>query len=247
MLKSVRQVFVVAFMTVTGLVSLASVAYAETMQSPDYQMTQSTIGSDSSVLSSSNNYSSISSTGDIAVGRSSSTNFQDKAGSKTNGDPVLQFSIDTSGAKFPNFSPTGTATATATFSVENYTSYGYVVQIAGQTPKNGSHQLPAMMGTSPDLAADSAPGTEQFGINLVKNTIPSVGADPDHGGFGFGSAAPGYDVANKFRYASGETIASADKSSGVTTYTISFIVNVADLTPGGQYAANQTLIVTGTY
>lgn len=235
---------VLAFVTVIGL---ASVAYADTMQSPDFQMTQSTIGSDSSVLSNSNSYSSISSTGDIAVGPSSSANFQDQAGSKTNGDPVLQFSIDSAAANFPTFSPTATATATATFSVENYTSYGYVVQIAGQTPKNGSHQLPAMTGTAPDLAADPAPGTEQFGINLVKNTAPSVGADPDHGGFGFGSAAAGYDIANKFRYSSGETIASADKSSGVTTYTISFVANVADLTPGGQYASNQTLIVTGTY
>ncbi|HET7630008.1 MAG TPA: hypothetical protein VFK03_01400 [Candidatus Saccharimonadales bacterium] len=244
MLKQVKQVFVVAFVMVIGL---ASVAYAETMQSPDFQMTQSTIGSDSSVLSSSNNYSSISSTGDIGVGRSSSTSFQDKAGSKTNGDPVLQFSIDASNAKFPNFSPTGTATATATFSVVNYTSYGYVVQITGETPKNGSHILPGMTGASPDLAADSTAGTEQFGLNLVQNTAPSVGADPDHGGFGFGSAAPGYDVANKFRYVSGETIAMADKSSGKTTYTISFIANVNELTPGGQYATNQTLIVTGTY
>jgi hypothetical protein len=91
-------------------------------------------------------------------------------------------------------------------------------------------------------------GIEQFGINLVANTIPSsVGANPDHGDFGVGSAALNYDSPNIFRYVSGETIASSPKTSGLTRYTISYLVNVESLTPGGQYKTNQTIIVTGTF
>lgn len=94
----------------------------------------------------------------------------------------------------------------------------------------------------------SHPGTEQFGINLVANTSPaSFGANPNNGDFGFGSVAENYNVANQFRYVSGDTIAKAEKSSGETTYTISYLVNVTGLTPGGSYASNQTLVVTGTY
>jgi hypothetical protein len=94
----------------------------------------------------------------------------------------------------------------------------------------------------------SQAGVEQFGLNLVANTSPvSLGANPNHGQFGVGSAATNYATTNNYRFVSGETIASAPKSSGMTIYTISYIVNVSSLTPGGQYSSNQTVICTGTY
>lgn len=94
----------------------------------------------------------------------------------------------------------------------------------------------------------SVVGTSQFGINLVANTLPiSIGANPDNGSFGFGLASTNYNTPNQYRYISGETIAQAPKSSGVTVYTITYLVNVPALTPGGQYISDQTLIVTGTY
>ena len=98
----------------------------------------------------------------------------------------------------------------------------------------------------------SQPGTEQFGINLVANTVPSsLGANPNNGtppdDFGFGEAAPNYDTPNSYRFVSGDTVAFAPKESGETEYTISYLANVAALTPGGIYKTNQTLIVTGTY
>jgi hypothetical protein len=113
----------------------------------------------------------------------------------------------------------------------------------GDTLKNGSYSLPPMTTT----AASSA-GTEQFGMNLVANTSPSnVGSNPIYDVFGIGTVAGNYSTPNQFRYVSGETIASADKSSGKTTYTITYLANVQSLTPGGQYHTDQTLVVTGTY
>ena len=219
-------------------------AHADNSYSSHYELDESFLGNGGLLNSSSTNYQlGNSSVGDTAVGESSSSSFQTNAGSTTTGDPALSFSIDTPTANFGSFSPSAAATATSTFEVSNYTSYGYVVQILGNAPSNGAHTLAAMSSTGPSQA-----GTEQFGINLVANTSPvSVGANPDHGQFGFGSAASNYNTSNNYRYVSGETIATAPKSSGVTLYTISYIINVNSLTPGGQYSGNQVLVCTGTY
>lgn len=221
----------------------SSNAFAETLSSNNYRFDESSLGAGGLNQSTSPNYQSSSTLGDLAIGNSASSNFQVDAGSKTTNDPTLSFAINNASANFGNFSATATATATATFSISNYTSYGYVVQIAGEPPRNGSQVITALPTETSPVA-----GTKQFGINLVANTIPtSVGANPNHGLFGVGDAAPNYATPNKYRYVSGETIATSPASSGVTTYTMTYMVNVESLMIGGQYTANQTLIVTGTY
>lgn len=222
----------------------ADSAQADTLQSPHYQFDESVLGGGGLVQSNSANYqSSGESIGDNVAGESASTNYQTQAGGKTTNDPTLSFTINNANANFGSFSPATAATATSTFSVSNYTSYGYIVQILGSAPTNGAHTISAM-----SASGSSTPGIEQFGMNLVANTAPaSVGANPNHGQFGFGSAAPNYSIANQYRYVSGETIATSPKSSGTTTYTISYMVNVSSLTQGGQYTSNQVLICTGTF
>lgn len=228
---------------------IVAAAYAETLQSPNYKFDESTLGPGGLVPSSSANYQSIQSVGDTAVDNSASggSGHQINAGSLTTANPSLAFSINDGSPSFGSFSPTEAATATTTFSVSNYTSYGYIVEIVGEPPTNGGHTIPAMSTTD-----TSTTGTEQFGINLVKNSGfcglgCDLGADPDHGQFGEGSAETNYDTPNQFRFVSGETVASAPKSSGITTYTISYIVNVKGLTPGGEYASYQSLICVATY
>lgn len=233
---------------VFALLVYASPAFAtQVLQSPSYRFDESSIGTGGLMEGSSSSYKVRSSTGDIAVGSSASSNFQIDAGTQTNPDPTLTFSMDTPNANFGTFSPATATTSTSTFSVINYTSYGYVVQLVGAPPTNGGNEITPMNTTGP-----SQPGIEQFGVNLVANTSPvSFGANPDNGSppnnFGFGAVASNYSVPNQFRYVSGETIASAPKSSGKTTYTISYIVNVSSLTPAGVYKSDQTLVVTGTY
>lgn len=222
---------------------IAAVAYADTLQSSHYQFDESSIGSGGLIQSSSTNYQGASSIGDTAISTSTSASYQINAGSLTTNDPALSFAVTNANVNFGSFTPASASTATASFSVSDYTSYGYVVQLLGNPPSNGSHVITPMSTTAGSLA-----GQEQFGLNLVANTAPvSFGANPNHGLFGVGSAAPNYATANQYRYVSGETIASAPKSSGVTTYTMSYIVNVTSLTPGGQYNTDQILICTGTY
>lgn len=216
---------------------------ADSLQSSNFRFTETAIGSGGLVQSTSANFKARDAVGDIGIGTSASSNFQIAAGNVTTNDPSLSLSFNSNGVALGDFSSASATTTTATFTILNYTSYGYVAQIIGNPPSNGAYSLTAMSTTGA-----STPGTSQYGINLVANTSPaSVGANPNNGSFGFGQVAPNYSTPNQFRYVSGETIALAPKSSGLTTYTITYLVNVAGLTPGGQFTSNQTIIVTGTY
>ena len=221
----------------------SGVVNAETLSSNNFKFDESTLGSGGLIQSGSANYRSDSVLGDLAIGNSASTSYQVEAGNITNAYPGLSFAILNANAALGSFSATSSSTATASFAITNYTSYGYVVQLTGTPPSNGASSITP-------LASQTAPsvGSKQFGVNLVANTSPSsIGANPLHGLFAIGSATANYGTPNQYRYVSGETIASAPASSGQTTYTMTYMVNVDALTVGGQYSANQTLIVTGTY
>jgi hypothetical protein len=225
------------------LFCVSATGFADTLKSNNFQFEETALGGSGLVGSQSANFQATSSTGILGIDNSASTNLQINAGNLTTNDPALSFAVNNGNIGFGSFSAGSTATATTTFQVINYTSYGYVVQIIGTAPTNGAHTITPMATSAPSQA-----GTDQFGINLVANTSPtSLGANPDHGQFGFGSATTNYGTSNNYRFVSGETIASSPKSSGQTIYTISYIVNVNTLTPGGEYDANQTLICTGTY
>lgn len=225
---------------------MAGSVLAQSLQSPGYRMDDSYIGPGGTVDSSSFSYRENSTAGDLGVGSSSSLNYAQVAGVNTTNEPRLILIVSTSSVNFGGFSNGSTATATATFGVLNYTSYGYSVFTVGSTPSNGSHNLSGM-----NPAAASQTGTEQFGINLKANTSPlTFGADEvqvPSGSFSYGSAASGYDTPNNFRYVNGEKIAGSNRSSGETDYTISYIVNTALTTPGGTYSGTQSLVVVGSY
>jgi hypothetical protein len=245
MLMQKRWVGLYVFFSFLVLGYVVSPVFADPLKSTNYQFQETSLGGTGLFNSQSANYQTAGSAGGIlGLGNSASSNFQINAGNITTNDPALAFAITNPTASFTDFSSAIASTATATFQVLDYTSYGYVVQIIGNPPsETHGHTIAAMSTTAP-----SQVGTEQFGINLVANTSPiSLGANPDHGQFGFGSASSNYGTPNQYRYVNGETIALAPKSSGQTTYTISYIVNVGVLTPGGLYTSNQTLICTGTY
>lgn len=228
-----------------GLVAWQS-ASVYAASSAHYQINEGVLGGSGSINSSSSNFQSQGEAGAPAVGgqypaggNSSSTNFQTNGGSVTTSDPALSFTVNgTTTINFGGLSTAATATATSTFNVIDYTSYGYIVQVLGTPPKSGSHPLTAMSGSGSSI------GTEQFGINLKANSIPSIGSNPSGGA---GVAASGYGTVNSYKYASGDTIASAPKSSAQTNYTVSYIANAATTTPGGAYTGTLTFICTGTY
>lgn len=220
-----------------------SLALADPLRSANYEFRETLIGGTGLLDTQSANYQARAGGAVLGLGNQIGTAYQLNAGHITTPDPTLTFTITDATADFGPFSSAAATTSTTTFEVINYTSYGYIVQVYGNPPANGSYEIDAMSSTGP-----SQVNTEQYGINLVANTSPvSFGANPNNGSFGFGQANDNYDNANNYRYVSGETIAEAPKSSGKTTYTISYIINVNALSHGGKYTANQTLIVIGTY
>ena len=235
---------------VVGLAYLLSPAVAEALASPSYRFEETTLGGSGFLNAQSNNYQAMGTSGILGLGDSTGSGYQLSAGHVTTPDPTLTFAVNDFDINFPDFSSTQASVTTSTFEVLNYTSYGYIVQVYGTPPTNGAHTITAMGTSSPEV---SQVNTEQFGINLVANTSPvSVGSNPDNNDpfgnqFGFGLASTNYDTPNNYRFVSGETIAEAPKSSGKTAYTISYVVNVNNLTPGGKYTSNQTIICIGTY
>ena len=221
------------------------IAFAETLQSPNYRFSEPSVGAGSLNQSSSASYIGQSGLGDLGVGNAASSNFQINAGSKTNPDPTLSVAITSTLADFGNFSASTPSTATASFTVINYSSYGYAVQLTGSTPTYNGHSISPMATT-----AASQPGTEQFGINAVLNTSPSVGADPvqvPSGSMSFDTAASGYNTSNRFQYRSGDIVASSPKQSGETDYTVSMIINISNSTPAGQYSGSFSAVVIPNY
>ena len=175
---------------------------------------------------------------------------------------------------FGNLSTIAAVTQTGAFSVRDYTSSGYVVQMIGATPAYNGHHLTAITpascsGTTYGCASSS--GSEQFGVNVWSNTSPTnpvpgssapvcqaatfcsgQAGDVSFGGGGttcgpFGSANRPYCVDGRYLYASGDTIASGSQSSGETDYTMTFLANISTLTPSGTYTGNLTLVATGSY
>ena len=236
-----------------------SSSFAQTLNSPSYRFDESTLGQGGLPESSSASYTGKSSLGDLAVGYTGSANDGFQGGSQTTPDPRLAVAVTDNADEFPQFSASTPSMTTAAFEVLNYTSYNYAVFITGPPPTNSSngHEIEPLEEDVTTTDAESIPGSEQFGMNLIENTDvvapENIGANPDNGqgqgltGFAFGAASDNYNQNGRFRYVEGEMIASSTKSGGYTGYTISYLINVARLTPGGKYTSAQSLVVVGTY
>lgn len=221
--------------------------------SPHYQTNEFFFGAGGDVEVSSPNYKGYGSAGALGVGQFSSTNYQTFAGFLTPNEPFLEFLINTTTVNLGTLDTTSTKTGTAQFVVRAYIDSGYTVQTVSQPPSmtsgSGSHTLAAK-------TTQGAPnvGTEEFGINLKANTVPTTfGADPSpqpDGTFATGVAAPGYDTANQFKYNVGDVIAQTPSGSsgwGQTNFTISYIANISLVTPAGNYIMTHDLVVVATY
>ena len=190
------------------------------------------------------NYTGRATIGDAGIGNTSATTEQAIGGGTTSSTPELEVTLPTASIQMGVFSPNAPSTGTATFSIRTYLAKSYVVYTMGNPPtaSNGRQILPLTTGGT------SSPGTEQFGINLGANTAPSIGANPSQGNFGVGSVSNNYATTNNFRYNSGDAIAQSSASSGLTTYTISYLVNVNPATtPAGTYIFSQSIVVTSTF
>ncbi|HEX8763064.1 MAG TPA: hypothetical protein VF733_04890 [Candidatus Saccharimonadales bacterium] len=234
------------FVALFALFGMTRIAAAQS-SSTNYKVEESFFGTGGELDASSTNYRAKQSAGELTVGNSASSNYQFYGGFNTSDVPLLEFAVNGGVYDLGIIDASITGSAVATFTVRNYLSSGYVVLMNGSPPAAAGSAYALTALTSP---TSSQAGQEQFGVNLVNNSVPDIGANPSQvpdSTFSFGSAAAGYDTADLFKYANGDVVAFSNKSSGQTTYALSIIANVSRSTPAGQYGGRLNLQVVPTF
>ncbi|HSX06536.1 MAG TPA: hypothetical protein VLG92_02355 [Candidatus Saccharimonadia bacterium] len=242
-----RLVAVLALVLCVGGVGKA--AATTTSSSSHYSVTETQFGPGSALSECSSTYCAKVSSGDTTVGRSSSTNYSALFGENTSDIPVLAVSVTGGTQNMGVLDDTHTGTATSSVKVTTYLSSGYVMQVVGASPSQGAHNLNVPLGTG-GTPFTSQQGTEQFGINLVANTAPSLGADPVDQPAGTTDTAvvkSNYATNNEFAYTNGDIVAQSTVGNGEIDYTLSMIINVSKVTPGGQYSGSYSVVVVPTF
>ena len=234
------QVLVLALMLCVGFAGHATA----TSVSPNYSVNEVQFGSGGSLHDCSTNFCAKTSAGDTTAGNTSSASYSALTGVNTTDEPLLEVSVTGGNQDMGTLDSTHTGTATMSVHVRTYLTSGYTLQITGAAPSQGTHHLNAL--TSPST---SQPGMEQFGINMVANNTPSIGVNPvavpsgDHPDV----VAAGYVTPDLFKYSEGDTVASSATSDGEIDYTVSMILNVSNVTPGGHYSGVYSAVVVPTY
>lgn len=134
-----------------------------------------------------------------------------------------------------------TSVGTSVISAATNGTTGYSINVSGSTLTSGDNTITAM-----SSGGASTVGSRQFGLNLVGgNTTPVVGASVTGTGTGF--VGSGYDMANNFRFVTGETIASASGPTNANTFTVSYIANIDGSTPAGTYTTILNYTATANF
>ncbi|MDX9893440.1 MAG: hypothetical protein RB292_03425 [Patescibacteria group bacterium] len=154
----------------------------------------------------------------------------------------LSFAIPDPAVDLGTLSDSATKSDSHTMIINTNATNGFAVTVSGSTLTSGVNTIAAIGAT----ASPSTIGAEQFGINLVANNAPSIGADPS-GSAPIGAAASPYDTADQFAFNSGDVVASASSLVNQTTFTISYIANVSTATAQGNYSTTLTFAATANF
>lgn len=175
----------------------------------------------------------------------SKTGVGSAGGSANDSEPLLEVAVEPGPSDLGTLTAEHTATTLMSVSVRTHLSDGYTVQVVGDSPTYGGHKLKTL-----DTPTGSLAGAEQFGLNVVQNTSPAIGANPTDvtsGLTNLASVTADYKIPDAFMYRSGDVVARNDSASGQMKYTISMIVNIANSTPAGQYFGDFGIVVTPRY
>jgi hypothetical protein len=240
--------------------------------SPNYKVEEVYFGVGGELQACSNGpqggYCAQQSLGSLAAGNTSSAAYDAYAGFLSQNAPFLEMAVMNATVNFgtldPNSYSSGAAqggSCSCSFYVRSYVSSSYVVVSASQPPtsENGD----SLDGKSTTGTPSNNAGLEEFGINVVNNSTPNIGADPvnipdnsfaDGQAFGDGGGgARDYDDVDQFAYSQGDIIARSAANTptnpaiGHTDYTISYIAKPSNITPAGQYTMNHILIAVATF
>lgn len=134
-----------------------------------------------------------------------------------------------------------TLTAKSQMAVGTNASGGFAITAVGIPFSAGTNVI-----DSPSQPTESQPGTNQFGINLVENTAPNVGSNPE-GEFANAVASLDYSQQNKYKYVSGDVVAYSPNVSLMKKFTVSYILNSSPTLHAGVYSTTLTYIASGRF
>lgn len=137
--------------------------------------------------------------------------------------------------------PESTLVAHSQMAVGTNATAGFVITANGTSMSAGTNVI-----DTPAVPTESTPGTNQFAINLVANTAPAVGSDPD-GSFTNAVPAADYAQADKYKFISGDVVAYSPNVSLVRRFTVSYIVNASPNLKAGVYSTTITYIASGRF
>lgn len=256
--KQIQKSLLLCLLVALGITGVANAVQSS---SSSYGVDETQFSSGGVLNSCSTTYCTNQTLGELGVGNISSTNGQVLSGGiVTDRQPYIEFVITG-----PTTIDVGTLTSASThvastsFRIKTYLAGGgYKIVNASPGPLNNNYLMHLLNSPTPPSI-----GNEQFGINLVANSCPSnapttglgscsggFGADPvqvPDSSFSNGAVAAGYNTTNSYKYVNGDTIASSSTSSGETDFTVSYMFNISDVTPGGTYIFNHVLVATSTY
>lgn len=138
---------------------------------------------------------------------------------------------------FGDFQP-GVETYSTTSEMAAWTNgrQGYSIFINGTSFTSGITQIPPLA-----VPTESFVGVGQFGLNLVDNANPGLGADPSGPGDNI-TLNSDYTQADRFKFANGDLLASSDYVTRWKHYTSTYILNIpADQAPG-HYSTTLTYV-----
>ena len=134
-----------------------------------------------------------------------------------------------------------TLTAQSQMAVGTNASGGFAIITDGTSMSAGTNVIPGL-----DQPTESQVGVNQFGINLVENTTPVVGTDPE-GEWANAIPASDYSQPNHYKYVPGDVVAYSPNVSLMKKFTVSYIVNVSPSLRPGVYSTTVNYIATGRF
>lgn len=159
-------------------------------------------------------------------------------------EEVSEDCMSTSGVNYASMGtldPESTLIAQSQMAIGTNATGGFAITANGTSLSAGTNVIDAA-----STLSESQPGTNQFGINLVENTEPMIGRDPE-GPWTNAVTTPEYSVPNMYKYVPGEVVAYSPNVSLMRKFTVSYILNSeANLRPG-VYTTTITYIASGRF
>lgn len=120
-------------------------------------------------------------------------------------------------------------------------SAGFVIFATGTAPAAATNII-----DSPNTPTESKPGTNQFGLNLVRNEQLGVGANPE-GDWANAIPSTRYGQSDKYMYVPGDVVAYSQDVSLMKKFTITYMLNASPDLRAGMYSTTINYIASGRF